>query len=84
MDFDAVDKVMHMIIDPSTSELYSFSLKVVKKLPRINEETERASKYWKIDKCAQSGYILGKLILEVQESEASTVEVLGLGADAAV
>ena len=84
MDFDAVDKVVHMITDPTTSELYSFSLKVVKKLPRINEETERAQKYWKVDKCAQGGYILGKLILEVQETEASTVEVIGIGADAAV
>ena len=52
MDFDAVDKVVHMITDPTTSELYTFSLKVVKKLPRINEETDRASKYWKINKCA--------------------------------
>ena len=84
VDFDALDKVVHMITDPSTSELYTFSLKVIKKLTRINEETERASKYWKVNRCAISGYILGNLILEVQEAEATTAEVLGIGADAAV
>ena len=83
VDFEALDKVVHMITDPTTSELYGFSLKVIKQLTRINEETERAAQYWKVEKCAHSGYILGNLILEVQQTEASTVEVLGIGANAA-
>lgn len=35
IDFTAVDKVLKMITEPTTSELYDFSLKIVKNLPRI-------------------------------------------------
>jgi hypothetical protein len=74
-------KWLDIFADPSNADLYDTTLKVVKNWDQISKSSEFATNELAHGRCARAGYVFGKLIKQIMETEASLTDALGVGAD---
>lgn len=80
-EFADIRKWLSIFTDPSSSDIYSVTLKVVKNFDQISEASTAAIKEYQQGRCARAGYIFGKLIRKIMQDDASLTDVLGVGAE---
>lgn len=56
-------------------------MKVVKNWDKISKASEFAVKELSQGRCARAGYVFGKLIREIMQTEASLTDAISVGAD---
>lgn len=79
--FEEIRKWLDIFSDPSNTDIYDTTLKVVKNWDKISKSSETAIIELSQGRCARAGYVFGKLIREIMLTEASLTDAISVGAD---